>query len=431
MSQNITEGNIPADYQQMGPTIRLYHGTDVQSLYDILSDREIDASKGEQHGETHGMNWFFTQPRGNFSRGVLFSFLANRDEFQKGTFHFMSSSVVASYRPIGIDGRDFTIERIGSITKDDMKGIYGKCGNDIFKLIKYINTNDGLLSKYEDTQVDSPINLQILLQTFGISALKKYGIMESHNHLNEVSASDINLKSFKVQDELNPKIWANNKLNSRVRLRLLDIADDFIDDLSVSWVKPMDIVLTGSIANYNWSRYSDIDLHIIIDYGKVYKKKEFVEDYFDSKKELWKRDHDSLKIYGYPVEVYVQDKSEKDNSNGVYSLISNKWIKEPKDIDDAKINADFVKRKAAMFMTQIDELDRSYRKEKGSTKVEGIGNKAKKILDKLKGIRKEGLSRSGEMSSGNVIYKIIRRMGYLDKIWDVINNTYNKSKSLT
>ena len=33
--------------------------------------------------------------------------------------------------------------------------------------------------------------------------------------LNEVDADDINLKSFEIQDELNPKFWVNDKINSR------------------------------------------------------------------------------------------------------------------------------------------------------------------------------------------------------------------------
>ena len=71
----------------------------------------------------------------------------------------------------------------------------------------------------------------------------------------EINANDISLKSFEVKDELNPKFWVNNKLNSRVRLRLLDIVNDYLKDLSIDWVEPQDVVLTGSIANYNWSKY--------------------------------------------------------------------------------------------------------------------------------------------------------------------------------
>ena len=176
--------------------------------------------------------------------------------------------------------------------------------------------------------------------------------------------------------------WVNDKLNSRVRLRLLDIADDFIDELSVRWVKPEDIILTGSIANYNWSKYSDIDVHIIIDFSKIYKKKEFVEDYFNSKKELWKRDHEDLTIYGFPVELYVQDKDDELEASGVYSLDKNEWIKEPKNIDDAKINEVYVKEQAAKFMTLIDSYEKDLKKETDNHKKDMIGKNVKKLVDK-------------------------------------------------
>lgn len=250
------------------------------------------------------------------------------------------------------------------------------------------------------------------------------------DYINEVSASDINLSSFKVKDELHPRIWVNGKINSRVRLRLLDIADDFINSLAVRWVKPVDIILTGSIANYNWSRYSDIDVHIIMDYSKVYKKKEFVKDYFDAKKNLWKTEHDNLTIYGLPVEMYVEDVDSPSDASGKYSLNKNEWIKEPTDIDDVHLNSVYIKKEAAKYMTQIDDLGKKLKEEKDKHKIETIGKKCKLLFNKLKGIRKESLSKGGEMSSGNIIYKLMRRSNYLDRLWGFINTTYNKSQSI-
>lgn len=251
-------------------------------------------------------------------------------------------------------------------------------------------------------------------------------------NINEIEAKDISLSSFKIKKELNPKFWHNGKLNSRVRLRLMDIADDFIQELSVDWVKPKDVIFTGSIANYNWSRYSDVDLHILIDYTKVYpKNQEFVEDYFKSKKENWSNNHEDLKIFGFPIEISVENSNEDNPSSGRYSLYKNKWIVEPDDFQDAIINQDYVKNRAASIMTQIDKIEKSYKSETDTHKCEKYGDKIYHIFDKLKKMRTEGLSSSKkEMSSGNIIYKIIRRSGYLDKIWDIINSSYDKVNSI-
>jgi predicted nucleotidyltransferase len=251
------------------------------------------------------------------------------------------------------------------------------------------------------------------------------------NDINEVEAKDISLASFKIRDDLNPKFWVNGKLNSRVRLKLLDIADDFIDELNIKWVKPKDIVLTGSIANYNWSKFSDVDVHILVNYKDVFDKKDIVGDYFSAKKEIWGETHPNLTIYGYPVEVYVEDAEEKQESSGIYSLNSNKWIVEPNDFQDAKINEKYVKKYAAEIMTDIDNIIAAMNKETRNYKLETLSNKLLKIFDKLKRLRKDGLkSKQKEMSSGNIIWKILRRTKYLEKLFDNINRSYDKANSL-
>ena len=72
------------------------------------------------------------------------------------------------------------------------------------------------------------------------------------------------LKSFNVQKELNPKIWTeqDNRINPQVRQKLLEFAYQFIDSFGLDVVID-DIIITGSIANYNWSEYSDIVVVIL------------------------------------------------------------------------------------------------------------------------------------------------------------------------
>lgn len=251
-----------------------------------------------------------------------------------------------------------------------------------------------------------------------------------YDTLYEVSMNDINLSSFEVKDELNPKLWVNDKINSRVRVRLLDIADDFIDSLSTNWVKPKDIVITGSLANYNWSKYSDIDLHVIVDYKEVYKKSEFVEDYFKSKKDAWNKSHENLKIYGFPVELYVEDLNNPTHSSGVFSLLKNKWVKEPKNMDDALMNQDYIKDVSAKYMTQIDKMEEKLEKDLNTKEIRKINAEAKRLLNKLKDKRKKGLdTKAQEMSSGNIIWKVLRREKYVKKLTKIIDDTYNEMKS--
>lgn len=437
--QNIREWHYPDNFDSLPDTIILYHGTDYDGVENILIDGVIDARRGRSTGETRGVNWFFTSYKDNYSRGFVYSIDINKEEINKTSngFTYMNDNEIASYEPISIDNRNFTIHEAFGYEIEGLKNVmWRRClqqtNNDIYEAIYlWIDKFSKLSDAQEyDISINNVIIQQILKQFIGEDELRNQGIIENIERINEVNSSDINLSSFKPKAELHPKLWVNNKLNSRVRLRLLDIADDFIDTLAVDWVKPKDIVFTGSLANYNWSRYSDIDIHVILDYDKVYKKKEFVEDYFSSKKELWLNEHPKLSIYGFPIELYVEDSNEESTSSGVYSLNKNKWIKEPVDFEDVKLNAKYIKNYAAKLMTQIDNIEKKQKNAKDDYKVEQCRKELLKIFDRLKKIRKEGLNKGGEMSSGNIIFKILRRTKYIDKIWELINTSYDKINSI-
>lgn len=244
--------------------------------------------------------------------------------------------------------------------------------------------------------------------------------------------ADIDFSSFTPQQELNPKIWPNGRINSRVRLRLMDIADDFFATLKIDWLKPLDILLTGSMANYNWSKYSDFDLHLLLDFSDVDENVDFVHEYFTAKKKLWNEEHENLMIYGFPVEVYVQDISEPLVSNGIYSLYKNKWVVEPsrdaiKSLGNEK---ETIKAKAIETMEKIDALynatfDISY-----GYDGEKIIAQIKKLISIIKGIRKESLSNGGEMSAGNIFFKILRRTGYIEKLFTAKTLAYDRKESI-
>lgn len=250
------------------------------------------------------------------------------------------------------------------------------------------------------------------------------------NLYDEVSMNDINLNPLEPKPQLNPRFWINGKLNSKVRLKLMDIADDFIQTLNVKWVKPLDVVFTGSLANYNWTKYSDIDIHVIMNYEEVYKNVEFVKEYFEMKKYSWAQDHDSLRIYGFPVELYVEDSNDAANSSGVYSIERNKWIVEPKPFDDNEFDEQYVKKTAAKLMTQVDELSDMIDSTDDEYKMDVLSKKVKRLNDKVKFIRQKSLKKDGEMGNGNIIYKAMRNAGYIDKLWDLKSKTYDKLNSL-
>jgi hypothetical protein len=269
--------------------------------------------------------------------------------------------------------------------------------------------------------------------------IKKIKLLEHQYKLlvenleNEVKPNEIDLTSFEQESTLHPKLWVDNyTLDSQVRLRLLDIADDFFDSLEIDWVEPIDIVLTGSICNYNWSKYSDIDVHIILDFNNIECDKDLLRNYFNSKKNEWSSNHDNLTIYDMDVEFYVEDVSDITVSNGVYSLEKNKWVNEPS-IDnsfDLTSNEVLLRNVSSEIMTCIDDLHNSYLSTSDEYELKEISKTLSNILDLIYKIREKGLDNKGELDELNIIFKIIRRSGYLDLIWDMIDNIYDKINSI-
>jgi hypothetical protein len=227
-------------------------------------------------------------------------------------------------------------------------------------------------------------------------------------------------KSFRVKDELNPKIWDDFKIDDEVREDLLKIAQDFYSSTDLE-ADVDDIVLTGSLANYNWSeKYSDYDLHILIDFTQINDVVELVKKYVDSAKSIWNKEHD-IKIKGYEVEVYIQDITEPHKSTGVFSLLNNKWNVKPEQFD-FEPDEDMIAEKGKSVMMMVDELEEQVDEDKYDAFIE----KVKKVWEKVKNYRKSGLeSEGGELSMGNLVFKFLRRNGYIGKIIELKRKSYD------
>ena len=229
------------------------------------------------------------------------------------------------------------------------------------------------------------------------------------------------VKSFRIKDELNPKIWTDFEINSEVREDLLKIAQDFYGSTDLQ-ADVDDIILTGSLSNYNWSeKYSDYDLHILIDFSQVNESVELVKKYADSVKKIWNDAHD-IKIKGYEVEVYIQDISEPHTSTGVFSLLNNKWKVKPERVE-FEPDEDMIEEKGKSVMMLVDDLE----EEVDEDKYESFLEKLQKVWDKVKNYRKSGLeSEGGELSLGNLVFKLLRRNGYIEKIMKLKKKSYDK-----
>jgi hypothetical protein len=210
-------------------------------------------------------------------------------------------------------------------------------------------------------------------------------------------------------------------MRSDIRKTLLKITDDFIDTLGVEFFIH-DVVLTGSLSNYNWSQFSDVDLHILIDFEESKYPITLLKEFFDAKKNIWNEKHD-IKIKGYDVEMYVQDVNEPHVSSGVYSILHNKWVVEPKE-ETPNIDDRMILQKGEEYMRMIDNLIKNGNKKDTLTKIESLRKK-------IKTFRQSGLEQGGEYSYENLTFKLLRRNGYIEKLLKLKTDITDKKLSIT
>lgn len=246
--------------------------------------------------------------------------------------------------------------------------------------------------------------------------------------IDKIYPEQINLKSFNFKKQLNPKIWDNGKLKKNVRKRLIKIAQEFVKSTEIDFF-PIDIVLVGSIASFNWSKYSDIDLHIIADFKQLNEDEELIKNYFYAKKCIWNDTHEDLKIYDYDVELYVQDISEENASNGIYSIKNNSWIKIPSS-KHKQLDKDTIKDTASMYINKIEYYNRKFDELTSDKSFLLLQSKVNYLYDLIIKGRKESLPKEGEQAAGNIIFKVLRRSGHLAMINKLKTKLYDKINSI-
>jgi hypothetical protein len=225
-------------------------------------------------------------------------------------------------------------------------------------------------------------------------------------HLNELKIT------LDYHNELNPVIWDGTTLKPEVRTKLLQFASTWTKFAKIPEHLVQDVIFTGGMTNYNYTKLSDIDVHVVADRSKIGVSPDFIDDYLQDKKLLWTLTHD-IKIYGYPLEPYCQDVHEKfPPGQGVYSLMHNKWLQIPNNEHLDFKNDKLLKSKVSHYMKVIDHMI------KGKVDLDTFKDLKKKFTE----MRSSGIQRAGEFSFENLVYKDLRNRGYFDKM-----NKYEKT----
>lgn len=287
----------------------------------------------------------------------------------------------------------------------------------------------------------------------------------------ESNSAEISLaENIEYHPNLNPILYKNNKLVKTVRKSLLNIVNQFEADLLEKDLKlPIkDIIIIGSNADYNYTGDSDIDLHILIDLPEESKQLLFLDE-----AKMFNNRYYQIRVLNIPVEIYVEDyKDYNDLSNatsGVYSLTEDRFLVEPMHLEADDVTQDIldkVKEKVSnltinYYNNYLQKIENNLlldRFELGyitkdikniadisvkSTKASTTNSKEKKslITTLIESISKEiddlyearqAYYKSNNISDieGNLIFKEIRNLGWLDFLKEAKNKLIRENLSL-
>lgn len=214
-------------------------------------------------------------------------------------------------------------------------------------------------------------------------------------------------------DTLNPKLFTESgMMHGEVRRALIDIARHFKDFIGVE-LDVKDITVSGSNAAFSYTPQSDLDLHIVV---AVPDKPEFRE-LLDAKKNVYNARHD-IKVRGIDVELYAQDVNQEHHSLGIYSIMRSRWIEKPTR-QDVDIDTQDVKDKYKNYRDRIIVV-------LGDDEI----TVAEDMWKDIKRMRQAGLSRDGEFGTENLVFKMLRSQGWIEKLSDYITTLQDQELSI-
>lgn len=220
-------------------------------------------------------------------------------------------------------------------------------------------------------------------------------------------------EAIEKHDSLNSKLFTKEEvLKETVRRKMLEIVDEFVDNLREQNIKIKvdDILLVGSNASYNYTKDSDIDLHIIADTKNIKYELDIADALYSAYRTLFNKNLD-INIYDIPLELYVETEKTPRNSNGVYSVKKDKWEKKPIPEDIPNYDKEALDKLVSKWEVKCKDLLDKIAADKLQDEKQVV-ELIEAIYEKL---RKTGVAKS-EYSIENLAFKELRNKGYLDKL---------------
>lgn len=229
-------------------------------------------------------------------------------------------------------------------------------------------------------------------------------------------------EDIEKHDTLNPKLFDGEELRPEVKETIEKIANTFVQELNDDGIRftLKDIVLLGSNVSYNYTKDSDLDIHLIADSNGLECPDDLYPLLYSAYRSIFNKNYE-IKIRDIPAEIYVEMDEPQAMSNGIYSL-NNGWIKKPEQKAIPELDREaFDKLFKEWEDKYFDLLERIN---------EELSDDIYDFIEDLYDLRKESIASEGEYGLGNLVFKEFRNLGYLDNLKELRKQEKGKELSL-
>jgi len=206
---------------------------------------------------------------------------------------------------------------------------------------------------------------------------------------------------------LDPMVFSLDDSDEEGRPKLLEGARDFILKMASEYSQFggfSRIYITGSILSYQWTDYSDIDVHMEMTEGNVEAA---------IKKATQEAEYVLLPGTKHPVNFYIGTDLSSDfaQADGVYDLVRDKWIRGPYNIS---ANLERYMQEFQSVASRIDVVRGSLKR--NIVDLEGLYSLSDKDIKNLTSLVKEKLREINqavsELSNTYSVYRTMRSLGF-------------------
>ena len=167
-----------------------------------------------------------------------------------------------------------------------------------FKDLLIRNNYDGIIVCDDREELENRYTEIIAFDSNQVYIIKKYYKEKKNLGLEE---------DIEKHEELNPLLFEDDELKPEIKEAIEKIVNQFVEDLKTDGVKidVKDVILVGSNVSYNYTKDSDLDIHIIVDKDKLDCDPELYTLLYGAYRSLFNKNYD-ITIKGIPVEIYVE-----------------------------------------------------------------------------------------------------------------------------